>query len=72
MNQFFAVVCRDEDYQPPRETETRGMPTLGVSLHLVYRVLRKTRSTAPGKSGIHAWVSRDNAYNLTFPTQANH
>ena len=60
MNQYFADVSRDEDYQPPRKTETRGTPPLEVSPHLVYGILRKTRDTAPGKDGIPA-------HNLTFP-----
>ena len=67
MNQNFANICRNEDYQPPRKAETRGTPPPDVSPHLVYGVLRKTRSTAPGKDGIPAWVFRENAHNPTFP-----
>ena len=67
MKQYFGDVCRDEDYQPPRPTETRGTPPLGLSTHLVFGVLRKTRDTAPGKDGIPARVFRENAHNLTFP-----
>ena len=67
MNQYFADSCRDEDYQPPRKTETRVTPPLEVSPHLVYGVPRKTRDTAPGKDGIPAWVFRENAHNFTFP-----
>ena len=67
MNQCFANVCRDEDYQPPRNTDTRETPPLEVSPHLLYGVLRKTRDTAPGKNGIPAWVFRENAHNLIFP-----
>ena len=67
MNKYFADGCRDENYQPPSKTETRGTPPLEVSRHLVYGVLRKTRDTAPGKDGIPAWGCRENAHNLTFP-----
>ena len=67
MNRNFADVCRDENYQPPRKTETWGTPPLEVSPHLVYGVLRKMRDTAPGKNGTPAGVFRENALNLTFP-----
>ena len=67
MNQYFADVCRDEIYQPPRKTETRGTPSLEVSPRLVYGVLRKTRDTAPGIDGIPARVFPENAQNLRFP-----
>ena len=66
MNQYFAEVCRDEDYQLLTKTETRGTPPLEVSPHLVYGLLPKTRDTAPGKDGIPAWVFREKAHNLTF------
>ena len=66
MNQNFADICKDEDYQPPRKAETRGMPPLEISTHFVYGVLRKTRDTALGKDGIPAWVFPENAHNFTF------
>ena len=66
-NQYFADICRDDEYQPPRKTETRGTPPLEVSPHLVYEVLRSTRDTAPGKDEIPAWFFSENSHNLTFP-----
>ena len=71
MNQYFADVCRDEDYQPPRKTETRGTQPLEGSPYLVYGVLRKTRDTAAEKDRIPAWVLHENAQSLTFPLKHN-
>ena len=65
-DEYFADVCGDEDYQPSRRTETQGTPPLGVSPHLVYGVLGKTRDTAPGKDGTTAWVFREDAHSFTF------
>ena len=67
MNQFFADVWRDEDYQPPRKTEIGGTPPVEVSPHLVYGVLRKTGDTVRGKDGMPVRVFHENAHNLTFP-----
>ena len=67
MNQYFADICRDEVYQPPRKTEARRTPPLEVSPHPVHGVRRNTRDTAPGKDGRPAWVFREIAHNFTFP-----
>ena len=67
MNQYFADVCRDEDYQRPRKTQTRGTQPLEISPHLVFRVLCKTGDTTRRKNGKSAWVFCENAQSLTFP-----